>query len=228
LVPPLISYIEAGGAAGDASFGWLTALESATAPAAYEAATHGGNEGGPGPEGGAQNQSGVQPNAPAPAGQQPSTDATLRLNCIQNALGNIDPNVRFRYQSGSENPWGGHMNGEFKTAPVSPLDTQKISQAVQIADEHKLFPKLLPGVDHGARFPTNPSVGGSLHIPTGDVTISGPNDAGNETVTATGHVDTYNPRSGAGGALGHVFHDVLWGQIKQLFRGDLDKRCAAQ
>jgi hypothetical protein len=42
-------------------------------------------------------------------------------------------------------------------------------------------------------------------------------------------IDTYNPRSGVGGTLGHVFHDVLWGQIKQkILHGDLDKRCAAQ
>jgi RHS repeat-associated protein len=174
-----------------------------------------------------ETQQGQQPQQRNPQGNVP-TDTTLRLNCIQLALNKIVPGALFHQKSGSgAQPWGGHMNGTFESAPLSPQTAQQISDSVQAADKGKVLPNLLPGVDHGARFPSDSSAGGSLHLPSGNVEIaSDPVHPGSVTVTASGHIDTYNPQSGPGGTLGHGLHDVLWGTIKQkIFHGDLDKWC---
>jgi RHS repeat-associated protein len=179
----------------------------------------------------ATEQQGQQQSIPPPMGGP--SDTQMRLNCIQNALNSLAPGVSFHPKRGpngedSSDPhsWGGHENGTFESDPVSQQAASQIEKSVEKADQGKILPRLLPGVDHGARYPTNPSVGGSLHIPTGTAPASD-SPGGLQTVTITGHIDTYNPRTGdLAGIFGHIGHDVVWGTVKQkVFHGDLDKRC---
>jgi RHS repeat-associated protein len=217
----LLTDIATGGAAAGETTPLATAALGGVGLDTWAQAMHMGNEIGQGQQQPAQQ-------APAPQGGTTS-DTTRRLNCIQLALNKIAPGTLFRPKQGPNgedqsgaHSWGGHMNGTFETGPISQQTANQISNSVQGADKGKVLSNLFPGVDHGARYPSDPSVGGSAHIPSGDVTTTSAPGDGSVTVTASAHIDTYNPRSGPGGVLGHAVHDVIWGTIKQkIFHGDL-------